>query len=205
MGEADHTTAVVLPLRSFSGAKARLADVVDDEHRPELVRRMAEQVLKAAQPAPVLVVTADHEVAAWARDADASVVIDPGGGLDAAAGAGVAAASRAGFSRAAVVHGDLPLASDLSGILAGEGVRLVPDRHGEGTNVLTVPTHGSFRFSYGPGSFHRHHDEAGRMGLVVEVFVDADLAFDLDVPADVDVLRREHPEVARSLGLADRR
>lgn len=201
MADADHSTAVVVPLRSFSRAKERLADLVDDHHRVELVRAMAERVIKAAHPTAVFVVTDDPEVTVWAREQGASVVPDPGQGLDGAARAGVDAASKAGHRRAALVHGDLPLATDLTPVLGGDGVRLVPDRRGDGTNVVAVPTDSHFAFAYGPGSFERHRQEAERCGLAVEVIVDPSLAFDLDVPHDVHVLRREHPSAAQALGL----
>ena len=35
-----------------------------------------------------------------------------------------------------------------------------PDRHDEGTNVVSVGTRAGFRFAYGPGSFSRHAAEA---------------------------------------------
>ena len=36
----------------------------------------------------------------------------------------------------------------------------MPDRYGNGTNVLALPTDAGFQFSYGPGSFARHRAEA---------------------------------------------
>ena len=62
---------------------------------------------------------------------------------------------------------------------------MVPDRHRDGTNVLSLPTGTGFRFSYGPGSFPRHDTEARRHGLVVVTLDDPDLAWDVDLPADL--------------------
>ncbi len=42
-----------------------------------------------------------------------------------------------------------------------------------------------FAFAYGPGSFRRHAAEARRLGLGLRVVRDPDLAFDVDVPADL--------------------
>ena len=39
------------------------------------------------------------------------------------------------------------------------------DRRDDGTNVACVPSGAGFRFSYGPGSFARHCDEAVRLGF----------------------------------------
>ncbi len=44
------------------------------------------------------------------------------------------------------------------------GVTLVPDRRDDGTNVVCVPTRAGFRFPYGPGSFARHRAEARASG-----------------------------------------
>ena len=65
---------------------------------------------------------------------------------------------------------------------------VVPDRHGDGTNVLLVPTGAGFEFAYGPGSFAAHLAEAERLGLPVEVVHDDDLAWDIDTPEDLTVL-----------------
>ena len=67
----------------------------------------------------------------------------------------------------------------------GPGVTLVPDRYGNGTNVIALPTGAGFRFSYGPGSFARHRAEAERLGLPVRVLDLPDLAWDVDEPADM--------------------
>jgi 2-phospho-L-lactate guanylyltransferase len=61
--------------------------------------------------------------------------------------------------------------------------------------VASVPTSVDFRFSYGPGSFGRHQDEALRLGLPLHVVWAPLLGWDVDLPADLDVpdllVRRE--------------
>jgi 2-phospho-L-lactate guanylyltransferase (CobY/MobA/RfbA family) len=66
-------------------------------------------------------------------------------------------------------------------------VTLVPDRHGDGTNVACVPTEAGFRFSYGAGSCARHELEALRLRLPVRVVPDVRLGWDVDRPADLDL------------------
>ena len=51
-----------------------------------------------------------------------------------------------------------------------------------------MPVDAPFVFSYGPGSFRRHAAEARRLGLGFRVVRDASLAFDVDVPADLDAI-----------------
>ncbi len=185
--------AVLVPVKAFSRAKLRLAPVLDEAARRMLVRHMATLVVAAAEPLPVTVVCDDDEVATWALGVGAAVVWAPGQGLDRAVGCGVAALAEAGFSRVVVAHGDLPLARDLAVLASGTGVTLVPDRHARGTNVAVVPTGCGFRFAYGPGSFARHRNEAVRLGLSLRVVREQTLAWDVDVPADLDLPRAVAP------------
>jgi 2-phospho-L-lactate/phosphoenolpyruvate guanylyltransferase len=181
--------AVLVPLKGFALAKGRLAHVLDAGERVALARRMAAQVLAAASPLPVAVVTGDDEVASFATAHGAGIVADPGGGLDAAVRAGVRHLAAAGFDEIVVAHADLPLAAGLAALAGRVGTcTLVPDRRRDGTNVLVVPTDAGFRFAYGPGSFARHVAEAARVGLAVHVVTDRRLALDVDVPEDLGEL-----------------
>ncbi len=84
-----------------------------------------------------------------------------------------------------VAHGDLPRAHSLAGLTAPGTLTLVPDRHGDGTNVIAVPTAMPFQFAYGPGSFRRHLAAAIAAGHSVRVRHDPLLAADIDTPADL--------------------
>jgi 2-phospho-L-lactate guanylyltransferase len=180
--------AVLVPIKAFSQAKARLAEVLEPQARADLARRMAERVVAAAGILPVSVACDDDEVRRWAGVLGIDVIWTPGLGLNGAVTAGVDALRVRGVTRAVVAHADLPRAEDLSVVAAGDGVTAVPDRHDDGTNVLAVPTSAGFAFAYGPGSFLRHCDEAARLGLDVTVLRPPDLTWDVDVPADL-----EHP------------
>lgn len=177
--------AVLVPVKSFSEAKRRLAPVLDPAGRAALARTMATRVVASAGTLPVAVVCDDPEVAAWARDHGALVVWEPERGLNRAVEAGVARLGSEGVARVIVAHGDLPLARDLRWVGEGEGVTIVPDRAGNGTNAICVPAGAGFTFSYGPGSSARHVAEAARLGLQVRVVREPALAHDVDLPADL--------------------
>lgn len=182
---------VVVPIKGFGGAKARLGSVLDGAERAALARSLATTVLAAAAPLPVLVVTDDDEVTRFATDRGASVLRQVEPGLNAAVTEAVAHLAAAGTGRAVIAHADLPRATTLSGLTeAGDGVVIVPDRHDDGTNVLSVPTGAGFTFAYGAASFAAHVAEAERLGLPVAVVRDPDLAWDVDTPDDLDV--RDH-------------
>ena len=181
---------VLIPVKAFHQAKRRLGSALSDPERIRLVRAMASQVVAACTPLPVAVVCDDQGVAQWASELGATVMWEPGQGLNGAVRAGVDRLARAGTRWVTVAHGDLPRAHGLGVLSPFEGVTLVPDRRDDGTNVLRLPAGSAFRFAYGPGSFRAHRAEATRLGLPVRVLRDPDLAYDVDWPADVAELGR---------------
>ena len=176
---------VLVPVKAFGAAKARLAPTLDAAGREALARAMAARVLAAAGPLPVAVVCDDAEVARWAAHHGALVLPEPGRGLNGAVEAGVERLGAAGASEVLVAHADLPFAHEVAQLAGFGGVTLVPDRRDDGTNVACVPTGAGFRFHYGPGSFARHRAEARRLGLPCRVVRDPELTWDVDVPGDI--------------------
>jgi 2-phospho-L-lactate/phosphoenolpyruvate guanylyltransferase len=182
---SSRSAAVLLPVKAFDQAKLRLAPALDGPARAALARQMATTVVQAAHPLPVAVVCDDDAVAAWAATVGASVIWRPGRGLNAAVEDGVEHLAADGIDRVIVAHADLPHARDLAWVADFDGVTLVPDRHDDGTNVLSVATDVGFRFAYGAASFARHVAEVGRLGLPLRVERSARLGWDVDLPADL--------------------
>lgn len=179
---------MLVPVKSFGDAKLRLAPALSPERRARLAREMADRVVASAGHLPVAVVCDDREVASWARSAGALVIWEPGRGLNGAVQEGVRRLGEAGVDLVIVAAGDLPLATDLSWIADFPGITIVPDRHGDGSNVIAVPPSAGFSFSYGPGSFSRHVGEAERTGVAFRVVRDTPLAWDVDVPEDLAIV-----------------
>lgn len=177
--------AVLIPVKSFGAAKARLAGHLDPHSRRSLAIWMAEQVVAAAHPLPVFVACDDDEVAEWAVGAGAAVLWSPGLGLNGAVDAGVATIADSGIGHVVISHGDLPLATDLCAVWHPGTIVLVPDRRRDGTNVLARPTEHHIPASYGAGSFERHLAHALASGAPVEVRIDAQLSLDLDTVTDL--------------------
>jgi 2-phospho-L-lactate guanylyltransferase len=182
-----NTAAVLVPVKAFADAKQRLADVLDAAARRALATAMAETVLRAAGDLRTAVVCDDDDVRTWAESHGAETIWTPDLGLNGAVEAGIAHLARRGAERVVVAHADLPLATDLSWLADTDGATLVPDRHRDGTNVLSVPTDIGFAPAYGAGSFRAHRAEAARLGLVTRLVPDAALGWDVDVPADLVV------------------
>jgi 2-phospho-L-lactate guanylyltransferase len=181
---------VLIPVKAFHQAKRRLDRVLSESERERLVRTMAAHVVAACAPLPVAVVCDDEAVATWAAGQGATVLWEPGQGLNGAVRAGVEQLASSGAQWVTVAHGDLPRARGLGTLPPFDGVTLVPDRKDDGTNVLRLPAHRDFRFAYGSGSFRAHRMEATRLGLAVRVVRDPVLAYDVDWPADVVELDR---------------
>jgi 2-phospho-L-lactate/phosphoenolpyruvate guanylyltransferase len=182
------TAAVVIPIRSFEAGKSRLGTRLDAARRADLLRAMAENVVAAARPMPVAVVSNAAEVRSWAASIGLTVIDDPGT-LDLAAAAGVGWAAAAGFGRVVVAHADLPLATSLAP-MAADGLRpvvaAVPCHRDDGTPVLSLPAAATgFVFAYGPGSFRRHAAAARAAGLAFRVRRDGRLGRDVDAPEDL--------------------
>jgi 2-phospho-L-lactate guanylyltransferase len=185
---------VLLPVKAFGDAKARLAGVLDPAQRARLARWTAERVVAAAGELPVYVACDHDEVAEWATAHGATVLWHPGAGLNGAVNASMASLRADGVPQVIVAHGDLPYPAGLPRIARSGVLTLVPDRRGDGTNVASVPTATGYQLAYGPGSFRRHLDAAMAAGLAVEVRRDPLLGLDIDTAADL-----RHPLVVEVL------
>jgi len=182
-------TAVIIPIKSFDGAKERLASNLSAVERHKLAMYMATRVIAAANPFSVLIVCDDDEVARFARRHGALAIHQHGTGLNNAAREGLSAARVAGFTWAIIAHSDLPLATHLEHLLDASmtktAIGIVGDQTKDGTNVLVIATDCAFDFHYGANSFRAHCDEVTRRGYQLRIIEDAALAVDVDNPADL--------------------
>jgi 2-phospho-L-lactate guanylyltransferase len=185
-------TVAILPVKSFSRAKQRLTGGFSN--RPELAAAMVADVLQALGQVPeldeVIVVTAQADAAG-----DGVVVVhDPDeAGQSAAALRGIAAALERGAERVLLVPGDCPALDPLqvSALLEHrEGVVIVPDRHGHGTNALLLTPPDVMEPAFGEGSFARHSARARAAGAALKVADVRSLGLDVDTPDDLAALRR---------------
>jgi 2-phospho-L-lactate guanylyltransferase len=185
-------TVAILPVKSFGRAKQRLTGGFSN--RPELAAAMVADVLAALALVPeldeVIVVTAQ----AGATGEGVVVVHDPvEAGQSAAALRGIDTALQRGAERVLLVPGDCPTLDphEVSALLEhGEGVVIVPDRHGQGTNALVLTPPDVMEPSFGDGSFARHAARARAAGAGLKVADVRSLGLDVDTPDDLAALRR---------------
>lgn len=183
--DAPVDCVVLVPVKAFADAKARLSPVLSPTERERLARWSAERVVAAAGDTPVFIACDDDAVAQWARGLGAGVLWHPGVGLNAAVSNSVHDLRQRGVAHVVVAHGDLPRARSLASVAQHDTITLVPDAAGDGTNVLALPTSAAFTFAYGAGSFRRHLAAAAGTGLAVAVRRDPLLGLDIDVPSDL--------------------
>ncbi len=177
--------AALVPIKRFTAAKGRLAEVVGPDDRAELARWMAEGVVTAFGDIDVFVACDDDDVADWARSVGASVSWGPGLGLNGALDDGVNVIAAAGYDHVVISHADLPLPATLPLVAREATITLVPDRRRDGTNVCSFPLAHPIRASYGKQSFGRHLALALAQRVPIEVRVDPLLSLDVDTAADL--------------------
>jgi len=177
--------AVLIPVKAFQAAKARLSPNVSAADRAVLARWMAGRVIDAVRPLPTFVACDDDAVAQWAESLGATVLWGPGLGLNGAVDSGVATIAGKGFDEVIISHGDLPLPRSLPTLARRAAVVIVPDRRLDGTNVIARPCAATLPASYGRSSFRHHLDQALASGRQVTVRHDTELSLDLDTIADL--------------------
>lgn len=209
-----NTTAIV-PVKRFRAAKRRLHDSIDEPGRSRLIAAMLEDVLSALGRAElverVIVVTGERRAEKVAMRAAArnrrplEVLRDPADhGHSEAAVLGIIRAKSLGARCVALLPGDCPLLdpAELDGALGravDQGVAVIPDRHGEGTNGLILVPPDAIAPGFGPGSRERHLERAAARGISATVEALPSLALDLDTPPDLSALREtlsRRPELA---------
>lgn len=175
---------VVIPIKHFDVAKERLRlGHVTEVTR--LARTLAEGVVKAASPRPTVVVSESEDVLRFAEELGAEVLLSNVSGLNESVQWSYEVLTPR-FARLIVVHGDLRFPQGLRDFDPEPGITVVADHHGQGTNVIVVPTGLDFHFAYGPGSLQRHIEEAERLNVAYRVLRDSPWRFDVDEASDLE-------------------
>jgi 2-phospho-L-lactate/phosphoenolpyruvate guanylyltransferase len=183
-------TLAVLPVKSFGLAKQRLGEAVGADQRRALAQAMVGDVLEALGEVDGL----DGVIVVSAEAFEVETIHDPEeAGQSAAARRGIRAALERGAERVLLVPGDCPALDpdEVAELLAKprEGVVIVPDRHGAGTNALLIAPPAAVEPAFGPGSFARHAALAHAAGARVRIGRLPSLELDVDTPGDLAALR----------------
>ncbi len=201
----------IIPVKSLSGGKSRLADGIPADEREALVRAMLSQVAetlgKSALFDQVTLLSAESPPLGL----DVDHFPDTGLGLNEEITRALVAARQAGASQALVIHADLPgLCGDditrLVRALADHDIALAPDRHGTGSNALALNLPSAFEPCFGEDSFRLHRNQADHRGLLLAIVESEGLANDVDLIVDMAdaALLRPVAHVAGELGARGR-
>lgn len=185
------TCWAVIPVKASPDSKSRLASVLDAGARRVLAEAMLARVTAAAGDACNIAQVCLLGPACERQTGTLRLLADPGGGLNPAVQSALSQVAGEGATRVIFIHADLPQVTTrdlelLAAAPAGE-IAIASDRHGTGTNALSLPLPEAkgFSFAFGTDSFARHRAEAERLGLKIEEIRSQGLARDVDEPADL--------------------
>ena len=194
-----YRVALVVPIRGFDDAKSRLSTILSPQQRRLLAQNCASRVLARSAVCDRYVVCDDDEVGDWSTSLGATPIHVTTPGLNPSLTQAVRnILSQHPVDFLLIVHADLPLPDGLDAIITKivddsvtqstqRQVLIVPDRHGDGTNVLGLSSQiaSEWEFSYGPGSNNAHQLVAERLQGSLKILSDPHLSIDLDTPDDL--------------------
>ncbi len=186
----------IVPVKPLRRGKSRLAEVLTEDQREELNRKMLKNTVDVLRTVneieDVLVVSRDPAALALARECGARTLLEDG-----APELNVALTRAAVLAGAFKAHGilvvpaDLPLlnAEDVQGMVEmgtnGPCVIIAPDHKRLGTNVLLLIPPDVIPFEYGSHSFERHVSRAMDAGVSLDICTIESLMLDMDLPQDL--------------------
>lgn len=194
------TLWAIVPVKPLRRGKSRLAEVLSDDERAALNHCLLANTLDVLAAVPeiehTLVVSRDQQALALARAHGARTVQEQGmPQLNMAITRATIVAASHTVKEVLVLPADLPLMTveDVQAIIKRSNqppvVVIAPDQRGHGTNALLISPSGRFNYSFGAGSFERHCGMARRFGARLEICERPNLALDLDLPSDLELVR----------------
>jgi len=195
------TLWAIVPVKPLRRGKSRLAGALSEDERTELNRSLLQNTLKTfanlKEVEEVLVISRDPQALAIARQHGARTVREDGQPeLNTALKRATVIAQVYATRGVLVLPADLPLVTraDVLTLIehAGEppAVVIAPDRHGTGTNALLISPAGLIEYDFGENSFQRHCQRATEAGARLEIVDLPTLGLDLDLPEDLELVRK---------------
>ena len=191
------TYRAIIPVKSLSEAKSRLATHLTLRQRENLVLDMLHHVLQALLESNVLeqvsVVSSDQRVLRQAQAWGAQAVVEEMPGHNAALHAAALQELAAGTSALLTIAADLPLLhpSDIRVLVAQSAlypVVLASSRDGTGTNAILVRPPLAIPYLFGENSLQRYQQAARQWQLDSTIYHSIGLSLDIDTIDDLDDL-----------------
>lgn len=193
------TLWAIVPVKPLQLGKSRLAKILTDEQRLILNRRLLLHTLRALGEIQeidhILVISRDPAVLSIARQHSAYPVQETGRlNLNHALAQATAIADENGCDRIMIMPADIPLLTRnevkqlILKLVDPPVVVISPDRRREGTNALLVSPPRLVQYTFGYHSFGKHCENARQAGARLEILELPNLAVDIDLPEDFDLV-----------------
>ncbi len=191
----------IVPVKPLRRGKSRLSGILTEEERTQLNQELLERTLKTLSELKevdhVLVVSRDPHALTIARGFGAKTVQEDGHAhLNTALARATVVAELHATQGVLVLPADLPLLTrdDVLALIDRAAkppvVVIAPDRHGKGTNALLMVPASLIEYDFGEGSFQRHCERAKLAGAKLEIVELPSLGLDLDLPEDLEMIRK---------------
>jgi 2-phospho-L-lactate/phosphoenolpyruvate guanylyltransferase len=195
------TIWAIIPVKPLRSGKSRLAGALTADERAELNRTLLQHTLRTLSDVKevehVLVVSRDPQALTVARTYGARTVREDGQPhLNTALKRATVVAQVYATRGVLVLPADLPLISREDVLTLIEHatdppvVVIAPDRHETGTNALLISPSGLIEYDFGENSFQHHCQRVKEAGARLEVVKLPSLGLDLDVPEDLELIRK---------------
>ena len=195
------TLWAIVPVKPLRRGKSRLAGALSEDERTELNRNLLQNTLKTLSELreleEVLVISRDPAALTIARNYGARTVREDGQPeLNTALKRATVVAQVYATRGVLVLPADLPLSSRedvqtlIDRALNPPVIVIAPDRHETGTNALLISPSGLIEYDFGENSFQRHCERAKKAGARLEIVNLPSLGLDLDLPEDLELIRK---------------
>ncbi len=211
---------LLIPVKSLSAAKQRLAKALDQAHRSALAEAMLRDVLTAAWGVrgriDVALVTSDARAEAMAAEFGFGVIADERNESETAAiEMATAWCEERGYDTTIVVPGDIPMitSDELHRVLDAapdEGAVFVPAYDRRGSNCILRRPASIIPLRFGNDSFLPHCEAMRRTGKQLIILELEGIGLDIDNPQELELLVRRDGDtnaqrLLRAWGLASHR
>jgi len=190
--------ALLVPVKSMSNAKQRLAEALDQSHRTQLADAMLRDVLTAASAVThrvdIFLVTGDAAAKALAQEFDFGVIEDLRNESESAAiEMATAWCEDRAYDTTVVIPGDIPLVTggELNAVLDAappEGALFVPAYDRRGSNCVLRRPVNLIPLRFGNDSFLPHCEAVRQTGKPLVILEFPGIGLDIDQPHELDLL-----------------
>lgn len=190
----------VIPIKPLSRGKSRLAGLMTSEEREFLNQKLLIRTIRCLENIPLIneiaVISHDPTALHISRDLGVRTIQESRKtDINNALRKATKAIRTFDASKILVIPADLPMIipEDIKEFLSlsiGEDEIIIsPDRRMCGTNMLFINPIGILDYDFGLWSFKKHIEQAERKKIRVGIYNNERIAFDLDLPEDLEIIR----------------